>query len=123
MVESVLAIDSQGLMLTGQDLPENVNTASLPSNSFQDLGVPPALRCAGGGAGAGGPADQGPGRGGHYGRRQPARLRQALADLAQTFEQVTGATSTRKGWGNLRGPDAGLPGCRPGYAGGAGPRW
>lgn len=30
-------------MLTGQDLPENVNTVSLTSNSFQDLGVPPVL--------------------------------------------------------------------------------
>ena len=30
-------------MLTGQDLPENVNTASLTSNSFQDLGVPAVL--------------------------------------------------------------------------------
>ena len=40
VVESVLAVDSQALMLTGQDLPENVRTASLTSNSFQDLGVP-----------------------------------------------------------------------------------
>src|SRR6476620_2027958 len=40
VVESVLAIDSQALMLTGQDLTENVRTASLTSNSFQDLGVP-----------------------------------------------------------------------------------
>ncbi len=43
VVESVLAIDYQPLILTGQDLPENVNTASLTSNSFQDLGVPTVL--------------------------------------------------------------------------------
>src|SRR6185369_5759667 len=40
VVESVLATDSQALVLTGQDLTENVRTASLTSNSFQDLGVP-----------------------------------------------------------------------------------
>ena len=43
VVESVLAMDDQALMLTGQDLPENVTTVSLISNSFQDLGVPPLL--------------------------------------------------------------------------------
>ena len=43
VVESVLAMDYQALMLTGQDLPENVNTVSLISNGFQDLGVPPVL--------------------------------------------------------------------------------
>lgn len=43
VVESVLAMDYQALMLTGQDLPENVNTVSLISNGFQDLGVPPLL--------------------------------------------------------------------------------
>ena len=43
VVESVLAMDYQRLMLTGQDLPESVNTASLISNGFQDLGVPPSL--------------------------------------------------------------------------------
>ena len=43
VVESVLAMDYQALMLTGQDLPENVNTVSLISNGFQDLGVPPIL--------------------------------------------------------------------------------
>src|SRR5215831_16325657 len=43
VVENVLAIDYQPLILTGQDLPENVNTVSLTSNSFQDLGVPPVL--------------------------------------------------------------------------------
>jgi predicted permease len=43
VVESVLAIDYQPLILTGQDLPENVNTVSLTANSFQDLGVLPLL--------------------------------------------------------------------------------
>jgi hypothetical protein len=43
VVESVLAMDYEELMLTGQDLPENVSTVSLTSNSFQDLGVPPML--------------------------------------------------------------------------------
>jgi predicted permease len=43
VVESVLAMDYQTLMLTGQDLPENVRTVSLISNSFQDLGVAPVL--------------------------------------------------------------------------------
>src|SRR6478672_9293774 len=43
VVESVLATDFQRLMLTGQDLPESVNTVSLISNGFLDLGVPPLL--------------------------------------------------------------------------------
>jgi predicted permease len=43
VVESVLAMDYQALMLTGQDVPENVNTASLIANNFQDLGVPPII--------------------------------------------------------------------------------
>jgi predicted permease len=43
VVESVLAMDYQALVLTGQDLPENVNTVSLISRNFQDLGVPPVL--------------------------------------------------------------------------------
>ena len=43
VVESVLTMDHQALMLTGQDLPENVVTMSLISNGFQDLGVPPLL--------------------------------------------------------------------------------
>src|ERR1700730_15093365 len=43
VVESVLAMVYQALMLTGQDLPENVNTVSLISNGFQELGVPPIL--------------------------------------------------------------------------------
>jgi predicted permease len=43
LIESVLAMDYHPLMLTGQDLPENVNTVSLISNGFQDLGVPTVL--------------------------------------------------------------------------------
>ncbi len=43
VVESVLAMDYQSLMLTGEDLRENVDTVSLISNGFQDLGVPPVL--------------------------------------------------------------------------------
>jgi predicted permease len=43
VVESVLTMDYNALMLTGQDLPENVNAVSLISNGFQDLGVPPVL--------------------------------------------------------------------------------
>jgi predicted permease len=43
VVESVLAMDYHALMLTGQDLPESVNTVNLISNGFQDLGVPPVL--------------------------------------------------------------------------------
>ncbi len=43
VVESVLAMDFHALILTGQDLPENVDTVSLISNGFQDLGVPTVL--------------------------------------------------------------------------------
>lgn len=43
VVESVLAIDNLALIMTGQDLPENVRAVSLTSNSFEDLGVPPVL--------------------------------------------------------------------------------
>jgi len=43
VVESVLAMDYQTLMLTGQAVPESVNTVSLISNGFRDLGVPPIL--------------------------------------------------------------------------------
>jgi len=43
VVESVLASDNSGLMLTGQDLPETVHAVSLISNNFQDLGVPALL--------------------------------------------------------------------------------
>jgi predicted permease len=43
VVESVLAVDTSSLMLTGQELPDNVSAASVTSNSFQDLAVPPVL--------------------------------------------------------------------------------
>ncbi len=43
VVQSVLTMDYQSSMLTGQDLPENVITVSLISNGFQDLDVPPLL--------------------------------------------------------------------------------
>lgn len=43
VVQSVLAMDFHALILTGQELPENVDTVSLISNGFQDLGVPPLL--------------------------------------------------------------------------------
>jgi hypothetical protein len=39
-VEGVLAMDYDPMNLTGHDLPENVNTISLISNGFHDLGVP-----------------------------------------------------------------------------------
>jgi hypothetical protein len=42
-VEGVLAMDYDAMNLTGHDLPENVNTISLISNGFQDLGVPPIV--------------------------------------------------------------------------------
>jgi predicted permease len=43
VVESVLTMDYNAMMLTGQDLPENVTAVSLISNAFQDLGVAPLL--------------------------------------------------------------------------------
>src|SRR5580698_3602666 len=43
VVDSVLAMDENTLMLTGQELPETVRAVSLISSNFQDLGVPPAL--------------------------------------------------------------------------------
>jgi predicted permease len=43
VVESLLAMDYHALILTGHDLPENVNAIGLISNGFEDLGVPPAL--------------------------------------------------------------------------------
>ena len=43
VVESVLAVDYQALMLTGENLSENVNAVNLVSSGFQDLGVPPLL--------------------------------------------------------------------------------
>src|SRR5271155_1608258 len=43
IVESVLAMDYHPLILTGHDLPENVNAIGLISNGFNDLGVRPTL--------------------------------------------------------------------------------
>ena len=43
VVESVLAMDYHALILTGHDVPENVNVLGLISNGFNDLGVPPIL--------------------------------------------------------------------------------
>jgi len=43
VVESVLAMDYHALILTGHDLPENVNAIGLISSGFDDLGVPPVL--------------------------------------------------------------------------------
>ena len=43
VVESVLAMDYHAMILTGHDLPENVNALGLISNGFDDLGVPPVL--------------------------------------------------------------------------------
>jgi predicted permease len=43
LIESVLAMDSHAMTLTGHDLPENVNVIGLISNGFDDLGVPPLL--------------------------------------------------------------------------------
>ena len=42
-VESVLAVDYHPMILTGQDLPANVNVLGLISTGFTDLGVPPLL--------------------------------------------------------------------------------
>jgi predicted permease len=43
VVESLLAMDYHALILTGHDLPENVNEVGLIANGFTDLGVPPVL--------------------------------------------------------------------------------
>ena len=43
IVESLLAMDYHAMMLTGHDVPENVNAVGLISNGFADLGVPPIL--------------------------------------------------------------------------------
>src|SRR3954466_4377751 len=43
VVESVLAVDNQSLIMTGQALPQNVKAVSVLSNNCQDLGVPPVL--------------------------------------------------------------------------------
>lgn len=42
-VEGVLAMDYDPMILTGHDLPENVDAVSLISNGFRELGVPPIL--------------------------------------------------------------------------------
>jgi predicted permease len=43
VVESLLAMDYHAMILTGHQLPENVNAIGLISNGFTDLGVPPFL--------------------------------------------------------------------------------
>ena len=43
IVESLLAMEYHAMMLTGHDVPENVNAIGLISNGFTDLGVPPIL--------------------------------------------------------------------------------
>ena len=43
IVESVLAMDYHAMILTGHDLPENVDTLRLISTGFDALGVPPVL--------------------------------------------------------------------------------
>jgi predicted permease len=43
VVESVLAMDYHALVLTGHDVPENVDGIGLISSGFDDLGVPPLL--------------------------------------------------------------------------------
>jgi predicted permease len=43
VVESLLAMDYHPMILTGHDLPENVNAIGLISNGFEDLGLPPVL--------------------------------------------------------------------------------
>jgi predicted permease len=43
MIQSVLAMDSHAMILTGHDLPENVRVIGLISGGFDDLGVPPLM--------------------------------------------------------------------------------
>ena len=43
IVENVLAMDYHTMILTGHDLPENVDTLRLISTGFGALGVPPVL--------------------------------------------------------------------------------
>ena len=43
IVESLLATDFRALILTGHEIPENVNAVFLIANGFTDLGVPPFL--------------------------------------------------------------------------------
>ncbi len=42
-IESVLAMDYHPMILSGRDVPENVNEIGLIANGFNDLGVPPLL--------------------------------------------------------------------------------
>ena len=43
IVESLLAMDFHAMILTGHEIPENVNAVGLIANGFTDLGVPPYL--------------------------------------------------------------------------------
>ena len=43
IVESLLAMDYHAMILTGHEIPENVNAIGLIANGFADLGVPPVL--------------------------------------------------------------------------------
>jgi predicted permease len=43
IVESLLAMDYHAMILTGHEVPENVNAIGLIANGFADLGVPPVL--------------------------------------------------------------------------------
>jgi hypothetical protein len=43
VIENMLAMDYHAMIMTGRDLPENVNVIGLISNGFDDLGVPPVL--------------------------------------------------------------------------------
>jgi predicted permease len=43
IVDAVLAMDFHAMILTGKELPENVNTVGLIGNGFSDLGLPPIL--------------------------------------------------------------------------------
>ena len=43
IVESLLAMDYRAMILTGHEIPENVNAIGLIANGFADLGVPPLL--------------------------------------------------------------------------------
>ena len=42
-VDAVLAMDFHAMILTGKELPENVNVVGLIGNGFSDLGLPPVL--------------------------------------------------------------------------------
>lgn len=43
IVESLLAMDYHAMILTGHEIPENVDAIGLIANGFADLGVPPVL--------------------------------------------------------------------------------